>query len=686
MQGVSSLGVGSGIDIRNIVDQLVAAERAPVQSRLDRRETTLQAELSSFGTLKSALSEFRTAVSGLADAGSFRDARGTSGNAEAIEVAGNDRVQRAASFGIQVDALAEAQSLASAAFAGPAAEIGSGSLTFRFGTVSTDADGAVSGFAQNASRATATVAIPAEAATLADVRDAVNDADIGVRASVINDGSGERLVFSATATGAENGFVIDVADDDGDPADGAGLSRLQFNQTASELALNRAGSDASLVVDGLTVTRPGNQITDLLEGATLELKATTAVPVAVSVEPDVANARKLIDGFVDAYNALQQQIDSVSGFDAESQQGGVLQGDALVRSAEASLRRLVTGQVEALEGQSVRALADIGIRTSRDGTLEIDAARLDAQLADSLDEVAALFGAGGLVDGAGFAFESSRSETEPGRYGVEVTQLAEQAAITGSGVAVPAPGAPVVIDGSNDELELTVDGVATGRIRLTQGSYDSGAALAAELQARINGTDALREAGASVAVGFDAAAGQFSLRTERFGSDANVEVTFADAGVQGLLGLAVGQRDDGVDVAGAIGGIQAEGFGRFLTAQSGAPAGLKLEITGTQTGALGTVAFSRGVSSRLEQTIDSFLASDGPLSSATNTIEDNIGRIGEERIDLADRLERLETRLVAQFSAMDAMVAQLNQTSSFLTSQLSGLESLARNGGRRNGG
>jgi len=475
MQGVSSLGVGSGIDIRNIVDQLVAAERAPVQSRLDRRETTLQAELSSFGTLKSALSEFRTAVSGLADAGSFRDARGTSGNAEAIEVAGNDRVQRAASFGIQVDALAEAQSLASAAFAGPAAEIGSGSLTFRFGTVSTDADGAVSGFAQNASRATATVAIPAEAATLADVRDAVNDADIGVRASVINDGSGERLVFSATATGAENGFVIDVADDDGDPADGAGLSRLQFNQTASELALNRAGSDASLVVDGLTVTRPGNQITDLLEGATLELKATTAVPVAVSVEPDVANARKLIDGSVDAYNALQQQIDSVSGFDAESQQGGVLQGDALVRSAEASLRRLVTGQVEALEGQSVRALADIGIRTSRDGTLEIDAARLDAQLADSLDEVAALFGAGGLVDGAGFAFESSRSETEPGRYGVEVTQLAEQAAITGSGVAVPAPGAPVVIDGSNDELELTVDGVATGRIRLTQGSYDSGA-------------------------------------------------------------------------------------------------------------------------------------------------------------------------------------------------------------------
>ena len=91
MAGISSLGVGSGIDIRNIVDQLVAAEQKPVQTRLDRRETTLQAELSSYGVLKAALSEFKTAVSNLSDADAFRAARGTSGNPDAIEVIGDDQ-------------------------------------------------------------------------------------------------------------------------------------------------------------------------------------------------------------------------------------------------------------------------------------------------------------------------------------------------------------------------------------------------------------------------------------------------------------------------------------------------------------------------------------------------------------------------------------------------------------------
>lgn len=683
MAGISSMGVGSGIDIRNIVDQLVAAERAPVQSRLDRKETRLQAEMSSYGTLKAALSEFQTAVGKLSDASTFRSAKGTSGNPEAIEVIGKDQVQQAAAFGIQVDALAQSQSLASGVFAGPAEELGAGSLTFRFGTVTTDVDGAVTGFAQNPSRATATISIPAEAATLADVRDAVNEADIGVRASIINDGTGERLVFSSTETGAENGFVIDVADDDGNLTDGAGLSRLQFNQSNADLAINRAGTDASLVVDGLTVTRPSNEISDLLEGATLNLRGTTAMPIEVKVEPDVAAAKKLVDGFVKAYNELQKQIESVAGYDAESQQGGVLQGDSLVRSVESSIRRLVTGRLDALEGQSVRALADIGIKTTREGTLELDGARLDERLADSLDEVAALFGTGGLVDGTGFAFESSRTETKAGRYSVEVTQLAEQAVITGSGVPVPAEATPVVIDDSNDEIELTVNGVATGRITLSQGSYSSGEALAAELQARINGAEPLRDEGVRITVAWDGTAGQFSLRTDRYGSEANVEVTFADTATGATFGLTAGQRDDGLDVAGTVGGIQAEGFGRYLTAQSGDPDGLKIEITGSQTGSLGTVAFSRGVSSLLEQTIETFLDSDGPFSSATKTIKDNIDKIGDERTDLADRLERLEARLVAQFSAMDAMVAQLNQTSSFLTSQLAGLESLARNGGSK---
>lgn len=680
MAGISSMGVGSGIDIRNIVDQLLAAERAPTQKRLDRKEATYQAELSAFGSVKSSLAAFKTAVEKLTDASSFRAAKGISGNSEAIEVTGADTVERAASFGIQVNALAQAQSLATAAFAGTAADVGAGSITFRFGTVATDENGAVTGFTQNAARATATIEIPAGSSSLTDVRDAVNAAEIGVRASVINDGTGERLVFSATDTGAANGFLVDVTDADGNLGDGAGLSRLQFNETAADQQHNRAGLDASLVVDGLSVTRPGNEITDLLEGATLNLRSTTELPVDVRVEPDVSKAKGLIEGFVKAYNELHKQLEAVSGYDAETEQGGVLQGNSLVRSVEFNMRRLITQQLPVLEGQSVRALADIGITTTREGTLDIDDAKLSERLADSIDQVGALFGTDGLVEGSGFAFESARTETGTGSYAVSVTQLAEQAAIVGAGVT-PSPGAPVTIDGDNDELELTINGTASGRITLTQGSYTSGDALAAELQARINGAQAFRDAGIAITVEF--AAGEFTLRTAESGSEANLEVTFADTNVAGTLGLSVGQTGAGVDVAGAIGGVPAEGFGRYLTAQTGAASGLKLEITGTQTGDLGTVRFSRGVSSLLEQTIDSFLDSDGPFTSTTTSLKNRIDDIADDRLDLEDRLARLETRLVAQFSAMDAMVAQLNQTSTFLTSQLAGLESLARNGGKK---
>ncbi len=135
-------------------------------------------------------------------------------------------------------------------------------------------------------------------------------------------------------------------------------------------------------------------------------------------------------------------------------------------------------------------------------------------------------------------------------------------------------------------------------------------------------------------------------------------------------------------MAGSIGGVAAEGFGRYLTAQSGDANGLKLEITASQPGNLGRVVFSRGIGALLERAIDAFLKSDGPFSSATRSIKDKIEDIGDERVELGDRLARMEERLVAQFSAMDTMVAQLNQTSSFLTSQLTGLEALARNAGK----
>lgn len=681
MASISSLGIGSGLDIRNLVDQLVSAERQPVENRLDRRETRIQAELSAFGSLKSALGEFRSRADALSGADAFRSMRADSGNTDAVSVSASAGAS-AGRFDVRVDALAAAQSTASGAFDSRSSIVGGGTLTFRFGEVTTSEAGAVTGFSQNADRAVATVEIGANA-SLASVRDAVNEADVGVRASILNDGTGERLVFSARDSGADNGFVVDVDDLDGNDTDASGLSALALSASASNLERTRAGADAALVVDGLAVTRSSNSIDDLIEGVTLDLRETTATAVAVDVRRDTAGVREQIEAFVEGFNQLRSQISDLAGYDAEAEQGGILQGNSAVRTIESNLRRLVTEPLDVLDGRAVRSLADLGITTSREGTLQIDDARLTRALDENFEEVGALFGVTGLVDGDGFRFESSRSATEPGRYGVEVSALATRAAVTGTADFTPSGADPIVIAEGNS-LRLRVDGILTGSLTLTAGEYDSRDALAAEIQGRINGDDALREAGIEVAVGFDA--DRLTLTSARYGSESALAVNQIDAGTGAELGLDTSLSASGTDVAGRIDGRVAEGFGRFLTAQDGRAEGLKLEVDGQRTGVLGEVTFSRGIGERLTQALDSYLGADGVLTASTNGLQSRIEEVASERERLDRRIEQVEARYLAQFSAMDAIVAQLNQTSDFLGRQLAGLETLNNGGPGTQGG
>ena len=678
---ISSLGVGSGIDIRGLVDQLVAAERAPVQNRLDRKETQLQAQLSALGSLKGALNDFRTKVQSLSAADDFRVMKASSSNRDAVSVSASSTAH-AGHYDVAVDTLATSQSLASQSFASRDATLASGGkLTFRFGAVATDGAGQLSGFTQNAERAVAVVDIPTASTSLTAIRDAVNEAAIGVQASLINDGTGERLVFQAQDAGAANGFVIEVDDDDGNDTDALGLSQLAFNSSAAHQERTRAAQDAELTVNGLSVTRSSNVVTDLVEGVTFTLNDTTAAAAKISVESDVSAVRKKIEGFVDGFNALQDQIEQIAGYNAETKQSGSLQGNAAVRTINGNLRQLVTQRLDVLGGRDVRALVDLGITTNRNGRLELDSARLDEALAENFDEVGALFGVTGLVDGTGLRYESSRSATTAGEYEVSISQLAEQASVTSTRDLSLSDASPFTVNADNDALTLTVDGVTSETITLTQGDYNSGAALAAELQARINGDENFKSEGVAVEVAFSGS--RLVITSSRYGSDSQIDISSVDSTTSSTLGLDTSLTDTGVDVAGTVGGIAGEGFGRYLTAQSGSAEGLKLEITGSQTGSLGNVTFSRGITDALEGALDSYLKSESVLASTTDRLESRIEDIGEDRLRLAQRLARIEERYVSQFSAMDALVAQLNQTGDFLGSQLAALENLSASAGKQ---
>ncbi len=666
MSGISSLGIGSGIDVRGLVDQLVAAERAPQQNRIDRQQRQIETQLSALGQMRSALATFQTKVLELGKQGSFIRTSASSSNSGAVAVSA-DKNAETGSYDIQVNRLAQAQSIASGAFASRDAPLGTGTLTFRFGAVEQDEDGNVTGLQQNPDRATRTIEIDASNNSLQGIRDAVNGADIGVRANIVNDGSGERLVFSSTESGADNGFFIDAEGS-------AALERLSFNSASTESTLTRQGVDAEFTLDGLAVTRASNSIDDLIDGVTFTLKEVSETPASISVSRDNSGARAAIESFVQAFNAMQGEIRKLTNYDPETEQAGPLNGNAMARNIISQIRNTLTSPVAALEGRSVRSMADIGILTRRDGGLELNADRLDEALERDPEAVAALFSPTGIIDGQGFSYDSNRSTTESGRYAVSVSQLATRGRFDGTDIGTD----PITIADGDNTFRISIDGTRSEVLTLRAGTYESPDALARELQALINGSDQFRDEGRKISVSVDQSTGGLSFVSQRYGSESAVAFSAVSAGLNTALGIGGGASTDGTDVQGSIGGVAAEGFGQYLTGQTGATNGLKLKVDGTQTGDLGQITFSRGLMGGLDSIINNMISSSGTLRSQTDSLSGRLERLGGDQERLDRRMGQVEARYIAQFTAMDRMVAQMNETSQFLTQQLATLQNRTR--------
>lgn len=672
---VVTTGIGSGLDIEGLVTQLVAAERAPVENRLLRRESTLTSELSAFGTLKGALADFQNSVTGLGSLSSFTQRTASSSNSAALGASATPSAAPG-SYSVAVDQLAQAQSLASGSFASLTDEVGEGTLTLRFGTTDyTAADpgpGTYNGFTQNPERSSASITIDSSNNTLQGVRDAINAADAGVTAAIVNDGGGFRLLLSSSQTGAANSVEISVADGDGIDTDNAGLSRLAFNAGASNLSQTAAATDALFSINGLSLSSASNTVTEAVDGLTLSLKETAAAPVTVTVGENRDAVREGITDFVEGYNTFVRTAGNLTRFDPESGNAGPLQGDFSARSVISQVRSAVTSPAEGATG-AFSSLAELGITTTGDGTLRIDSTRLDAALQNDFESVAGVFARAGSATDSNIAFLGSGAATDVGELPVNISQLASRGFVEGSPITPPGAGTPLLIDGDNSSLQLTVDGVATGSISLTQGSYNSAAALAAEIQSRINGDGNLSAAGISVEVSFTAG-NALQIRSARFGSESGVDITAVGTSSAATLGLDVGTGTAGTDVAGTIAGIAATGNGQLLTGAAGtAIDGLRLSVTGGTLGERGSVLLSRGVADRLGGLLNGFLSSSGLLDTRTDGLQGRVDGLGDDREALDRRMEALESRYRAQFNALDTLLSQLQNTGEFLTEQLAGI-------------
>lgn len=675
---ITATGVGSGLDIESLVTQLIAAERAPVENRILRQDTQITAELSAFGTFKGALSFFQSSVSDLNVLSNFGRRTGVSSDDDIVGATSNGTAVNG-SYDIAVNQLAKAHSLASAGYAAADEVVGEGTLTIRFGSTDyTPPDPgpeSYNGFTVNPERGIATIAIDSSNNTLEGVRDAINAADVGVSAAIVNDGSGFRLLLSSEQTGLANSIEISVDDTgDGNSTDASGLSALAFNAGATNLSQTVAAQDASFTVNGLAISTSDNNASGVIEGIDLTLKDVTgASPITVSVSEDVDALKEIVTSFIDGFNSFVQTANSLTSFDVASGTSAPLQGDFSVRSIVGQVRSILTDAVEGFDGPFSN-LSELGISTQLDGTLQVDDAQLDSVLAQNYDDIVGLFAAVGLPSDASIEFVTSTEDTAIGSYAVEVTQAATQGVLVGA-----AAGFPLDIDADNDELTFRIDGVTSGTISLTQGTYASGSDLAAELQARINGDSALAQAGARVSVVYNT--DRFEITSEEYGGSSTVEVLTADTNTAAELGLAVGAGIAGLNVAGTIGGDVATGVGTTLTGIAGtAAAGLQINVNGGGTGPRGDINFSRGLAYQLDTLIAGFLDGDGILDARTDSLQDRADELDEQRQRLDLRIEAVEARYRAQFTALDTLLAQLQTTSSFLTQQLASLPGASSTG------
>lgn len=670
---ITATGLGSGLDIESLVTQLVAAERQRPEQRLNQNEAQAQAELSAFGILKSAVSSFQSTTASL-DSSTFWSKLSSSSNDENVIGVSLGTGADVGSYSIEVGQLARSHALASTAFANSTTtELGAGTLTINFGTTDYDTDtDTYNSFTANSERDSLSISIDSTNNTLQGIRDAINDAEGGVSATIINDGSGYRLLLSSEFTGAENSLEIVATDDDGNSLDSSGLSALSFNIGASNLQQTIAATDANLTINGLAITSDSNTLSDTLDGVTLNLQQVSTGPTQISIERDLTAIETGVRTMVEEYNKLQATLGAISGYDANTQQAGILNGDFTTRAVSDRINSILRS---ALGGTAeIQSLSQLGIRTQSDGTLAIEGDALKDALRDNLQGVRSLFTAAGTATDSSVTYLGKSKETRAGDYAIEITQLATSSLLVGAGV-LPAfgGGGSLTIDADNDEFSIDVDGLGSTAITLAQGIYTDGNTLAADIENAINNS-ALLALGGQVDVSYNAAGNTLEISSVRAGSKSSIEITSVDVNSAVTLGLGVGIGSTGLDVGGTIGGEPASGEGNILTAAVGSNAeGLQLLIGPGAPGSRGTVTFSRGLANQLDVLLDDYLASDGLLQNRSDGLQDRVDDMDEQREALERRLEAIETRYRTQFAGLDILLAQLQSTSEYLTQQLANL-------------
>jgi flagellar hook-associated protein 2 len=455
---------------------------------------------------------------------------------------------------------------------------------------------------------------------------------------------------------------------------------IQAGQDAI-LRLGAGGSGGSPII----VTSPGNTVTSLIDGVTLEIKGTTTEPVQITVEQNNSSILSTIQEFVNKYNEFADFVDQQLDYNSDTGTAGVLLGETSLMNLLSDVRSSVLRRVSGLVGDLTK-LSDIGIKFNFQGKLELDSSILTARLEDDPDEVRRLLQASGSTDNGHITFLSSGIKAVPtsAGYDVDITQASLQGMLE-AGVIDDPGDTNLVLTSGNNNIQIKINGLLSSVLTLEEKTYTSGNELAQEIEDKINSDEALGSNDVEVAWVDQGTSGYLQITSTIWGANSKVEIdTTPSSSAHNVLGFSNGVSSDGQDVQGTINGETATGVGQILTGDddNDNTAGLKLKISLTPDqvidGPEGMVYLTKGIAAILSEKIDNYTdASVGILSSRTKSITKQIDNLKEQIDRMEEQLERKRASLYREFIAMEEALGKLQGQQMYLSAAIASMNRLS---------
>ena len=362
---LTTLGVGSGLDVFKLAQDLTDVEKVPKQKSIDGDIAATEASISGYGLVANQVGLLKTAFEKLNDADELSTSTGTSSDTTAISLTSVIGSADTGAYDIAVSQLAQDQRMISDEYAATTSTLGASSFNISIVVGNTS---------------TTTTAVTVTDPTPAGVVSAINAASTGVTATIVDTGitgTNYRIILSGP-TGSEGAFTVSSTPD------------LGFGDSGNTL---QAAQNSVINFDGLTVTRSGNEISDVIEGVTMSLTETTSSAVRLNIVSDKTTLKTNLQNVVTAYNALNTLFTELTAQATEDDIAGGLSDDtSLVRYLQSQIRTAIFADSSTTSG-GVSALRDLGVSLDKTGSLTLNETTYDTILAASYDDVVMMLSA-----------------------------------------------------------------------------------------------------------------------------------------------------------------------------------------------------------------------------------------------------------------------------------------------------